>query len=163
MTSKKDPLLTLAFLFVIGLLRPRKFMKPILGKYALIMVLVALAGCNKSDPVLAVVRAQIDAGQREDFAAFIATFDPEGPAFEQTKEMFPKLFQTYDLRYTLKDLALESMSGGEARVRFDLVTEKVSGPAFRDNRVAGVLTLRKRIGEWKIFNTQITTLEYLDK
>lgn len=142
-----------------------------MSKFAIaLFTVLALSSCNQSpvttqvasDP-LAVVRAQADALNRKDLAAAIAPIDPESPIFEPTKEMASKGFQTYDLRYTLKDLTLESMNGDEARVRFVQVTEKVSGPAFRDNRVAGVHALRKRNGEWKIFNTQITKVEYLDK
>lgn len=142
-----------------------------MSKFAIVLfTALALSSCNQSpattqvasDP-LAVVRAQADALNRRDWASAIVAVDPESPTFEHTKEHGLKLFQTYDLRYTLKDLTLESMSGDEARVRFVQVTEKVSGPAFRDNRVAGVHTLRKRNGEWRIFNTQITKVEYLDE
>lgn len=142
-----------------------------MAKFAIVLfTALALSSCNQSpattqfasDP-LAVVRAQADALNRKDLAAAIAPIDPESPIFEPSKKMASKQFQTYDLRYTLKDLTLESMNGDEARVRFIQVTEKIAGPAFRDNRVAGVHTLRKRNGEWRIFNTQITKVEYLDE
>jgi len=117
---------------------------------------------DKSDPVL-VVRANVDALQRKDLAAVVATLDPEDPLFEQTKKITASGFKNYEFRYALEDVALESMSDDEARVRFVQVTKKVSGPAFRDNRVEGVHTLRKRNGEWKMFHTETTKIEYLDK
>ncbi len=146
-------------------------MKPLLTKYSLLLTLVVLAGCSKapapapspSDQVLAVVRGQIDALNRKDLPAVMSALDPESPGFEQTKTMTAKVFQAYDLHYSFKDLAVESITGDEAHVRFSQVTEKVSGPAFRNNRVEGEHILKKRNGAWKISSTQASNVTYLDK
>ena len=145
-------------------------MKLFLTRYSLILALVALAGCSKkpappspSEQVLAVVRAQVDALNRKDLPAVMAALDPQSAGFEQTRQMSAKIFQAYDLRYTLKEAAVESINGDEAKVRFVQTTEKISGPAFRNNRIEGVHTLKKRNGQWKIAGTEATKIEYLDK
>ena len=138
---------------------------------SLVLALVVLAGCGKtpppapspSDQVLAVVRGQIDALNRKDLPAVMAALDPESPGFEQTKSMTAKVLAAYDLRYSFKDLAVESITADEAHVRFSQVTEKISGPAFRNNRVEGEHILKKRNGAWKISSTQASNVTYLDK
>ncbi len=146
-------------------------MKLLVTKCSLILALVVLVGCDKapapapspSDQVLAVVRSQLDALNRKDLPAVMAVLDPESPGFEQTKAMTAKVFRDYDLHYTFKDLAVESVTNDEAHVRFSQVTEKVSGPAFRNNRVDGEHILKKRNGAWKISSTQASNVTYLDK
>ena len=144
-------------------------MKLLLDRLSLVLVLVILAGCSKSstpaapDPILAVVRAQADALNRKDLDATMNALDPQSPGYGQVKDMTAKIFQTYDLRYTLSDVALVSVNNDEAHVHFVQLTEKVSGPAFRNNRVEGTHTLKKRNGVWKITDTQAAKVDYLDK
>ena len=147
-------------------------MKSLLAKIFLLAALAFFAGCGKSpvasqDPagneVLAVLRAQTDALNRKDSAAYLATIDSDSPAYGPTKEAIEKLFQLYDLRYTLKDARVESISGDEAHVHFDQTTEKISGPEFRNNHLEGTHVFKKHDGAWKIVSTQVAKLEYLDR
>ena len=146
-------------------------MKSVLKQLPFILALAILAGCGKpaapapspSDAVLAVVRNQADALNRKDLDAVMVALDPTNPGYEQTKQMTAKVFGAYDLHYTLNDLAVESITGDEAHVRFSQTTEKVSGPAFRNNRVEGEHVLKKLNGAWKITSTQANKVEYLDK
>jgi uncharacterized protein YchJ len=136
----------------------------------LVAAMVFIAGCNKSavatkaavDPV-AVMRGQIDALNREDTAAALAVIDPDSPVYQPTKDISEKISSTYHLRYTLKEIALESENGSEAKVRFVQITEKLSGPEFRNNQIEGVHILRKKEGQWKLYNTEVSKLVYLDK
>jgi ketosteroid isomerase-like protein len=155
--------------------------QPALLKYALILVLVAIAGCNRTTsppaPVvtqpaggsasngepLEVVRAQTDALNREDLEAMLATIDPESPAYDRTKEMTGESFRLFELRYTNEKLTLESVSTDEARVRATQLTERISGPAFRNNRIEAVHVLKKRNGVWKISTTELIDIKYLDQ
>ena len=117
-------------------------MNKYLSNACLITAIAFTVGCNKrsaetnaaSEPILAVVRANVDALNREDLSAAVAVMHPDSPGFQQTKEMSEKLFPTYDLRYTLKDLAIDSVTGDEARVRFSQVTEKLSGKPSQQPR-----------------------------
>ena len=42
------------------------------------------------------------------------------------------------------------------------VIKKIKGPSFRDKRVEGVYTLHKTDGQWKIYDTEITKMNYLN-
>jgi uncharacterized membrane protein len=48
-------------------------------------------------------------------------------------------------------------------VKYVQITKKVSGPAFRDNKVTGIHILKKSDGKWKIYNTEIKDVKYLDQ
>jgi hypothetical protein len=146
-------------------------MSPAANLFRIFAATLILTGCNDNsitrsepaEPVIAVVRSQVDALNREDLAGALAVVDPESPGFAQTKDMCAKLFQAYDLRYKLSDVAVISATDTEARVRFTQVTEKIAGPAFRNNRLEGIHTLKKRAGQWKLFGTETSKIEFLDK
>jgi hypothetical protein len=93
----------------------------------------------------------------------MATIDPEVPSFAATKAMIEDLFIKFKLHYTLEKLEVQSITEDEAKVHFIQRTEKVSGPAFRNNRIDGIHTLKKTNGAWKIFSTQLNKLDYLDQ
>jgi hypothetical protein len=110
-----------------------------------------------------VVRDQLEAMNHEDFNAAINAIHPSSPGFEKTKDLTEELFKVYDLRYSLKEITLESENTDTAKVKFSQLTEKVSGQEFRNNLLTGVHILKKYNGEWKIYDTQIIKIEFLDK
>lgn len=112
----------------------------------------------EEDAILAPVRANADALNRKDIKNSLAYIHPE--IFEKTEEMTKKAYETYDLHTRLNMLAVESVSFDEARVRFRQTTEKIKGPAFRNNIVEGVHTLKKHNGSWKIFKTDVTNVDF---
>jgi hypothetical protein len=68
----------------------------------------------------------------------------------------------FKLRYDLQAVSVESVEPEEIRVRFEQVTEKISGPApFRKNRVRGVHSLKPDAQQWKIWSTKIEKVEQL--
>lgn len=137
----------------------------IMSKAAIILFAVlAISGCreNNEAQILDVVRAETDALNNEDLDASMTFIDPQLESFEKTKNATSMLFENYDLHYTLSNLVAESVSDDEALVRFTQVTEKTAGPDFRNNRIEGVHTLRKRDGGWKISTTKINKIDYLD-
>ena len=72
------------------------------------------------------------------------------------------MYASYDLDTRVSGVELLKTSGDEARVSFVLVTRKVRGPAFRDNRIEGVFILRKEGGAWKLYDQEIDEIEYLE-
>ncbi|MCY2942862.1 MAG: hypothetical protein NTV50_14500 [Planctomycetota bacterium] len=114
----------------------------------------------EEDAILAPVRANADAWNRKDIKNSLAYIHPF--IAEKTEEMTKKIFETYDLHTRLTMLAVESVSFDEARVRFSQTTEKTKGPAFRDNIVEGVHTLKKHNGSWKIYKTDVTNVEFIN-
>ena len=109
-----------------------------------------------------VLRSQISALNREDAAAYLSYVHPESPNYAATRAEVERLFREYDLKHTLEKAEPASMTDGEAKVRFVQLTEKLSGPAFRNNRMTGTHILRKDGSMWKIFSTVQDKLDYLD-
>jgi hypothetical protein len=72
------------------------------------------------------------------------------------------MYQTYDLWHTISGLEVTKLTNKEARVSFMLTTERIRGPAFRDNVVTGVFILRKDNGEWKLYDQTVDDVEYLN-
>ena len=112
---------------------------------------------------VAVVRAQLDALNRQNLNASMDGIHPSSPMFQSTKEFGEVIFKNYKLRFMLQNVALESITADTAKVRFTQITKKISGPEFRNNRLVGVHTLKKHQGKWKIYDSKTIKIEYLDK
>jgi len=144
---------------------------PLRRVIALFTLLALFLGCDKvsrpsvgdSEPIFAAVRAQVKALNRRDAEAALAVMHPQAPGLDQTRQTTQQITATYDLLFMIQNLTLESATENEARVRFKQITQKVSGPEFRNNRVEGIHNLRKDQGAWKIYSTQVLTIDYLDK
>lgn len=118
---------------------------------------------RRMDQIMAAVRANIEAVNTRDLNAVIAVIHPDSPGLRDMRNTAEELFKKFELRSTLKEIAVESVAGDEAKVRFSQTTEKVSGPGFQNNRVDGVHTLRKHDGQWKLYSTEVTNIAYLEK
>lgn len=136
--------------------------------FLLLFLLIAsvIAGCAKGkmtakDPI-EVVRENADAMRQKNIDATMATIDDKSPAYANTKIQLKKIFDAYELTYELKELRIIEEKKDEARVGFVQITRKVKGPAFRDNEIKGYHILKKSGGEWKISNTVIENISYLD-
>jgi hypothetical protein len=112
---------------------------------------------------LTVIRTQLDALNRQNLNASMDGIHPSSPMFQSTKEFGEVIFKNYKLRFTLQNLALESITADTAKVRFTQITKKISGPEFRNNRLTGIHTLKKHQGKWKIYDSKTIKIEYLDK
>ena len=148
-------------------------------------ILSVLAGCDKKEAkvlvetdsgnVVAVkasevlwpaveetVKSQVSALNREDVAGYMSYIHPDSPGALATRDNLDATFNEYDLKTTLEKLEPVTLNDGEAKVHFIQLTEKLSGPAFRNNRVSGTHILRKDGGVWKVFSTVQDNLDYLD-
>ena len=108
------------------------------------------------------VKSQLSALNREDIAGYMSYIHPASPDSLATRDKLAATFLEYDLKTTLEKAEPVTLTDGEAKVRFVQLTEKLSGPAFRKNRVTGIHILRKDGGVWKIFSTIQESLDYLD-
>ncbi len=138
-------------------------------KYAYLILLTALfvigCGSNKSDEEEAikdVIYKNTEAGNNEDVAEYINTMDKENKNYDRLEQMMNTIFQTYDLNYQVKDLKVIEIKDNEAKVKYVQITKKIKGPTFRDNRIEGIHTMHKTNGQWKIYDTQITKMDYLN-
>jgi len=123
-------------------------------------------GCSQEtkpagDPLL-VVRENIRAMNSRDLEKTMATIDEQSESYDKTKDLARRLFAAYDLRYELDSANVIERTDDQAKVECVQTTRKVSGPAFRDNRIRIVHLLRNVDGEWKIYGSQMKKIDYLD-
>jgi hypothetical protein len=133
---------------------------------AAIVAGTAVPGCSQEtktagDPML-VVRENIRAMNNKDLDKTMATIDEQSDSYDKTKELASRLFAAYDLRYELDSAKVIEKTDDQAKVECVQTTRKVSGPAFRDNRILIVHLLRNVDGEWKIYGSQMKKIDYLD-
>jgi hypothetical protein len=112
--------------------------------------------------IIGVIRENIAAHNAEDADRYMATIHSRASGRAATRLMLQQSYETYDLSSKIYDLEILALSEEEARVSFTLVTTKVSGPAFRDNRVDGVMILRPEKGAWKLYGQENEDVTYLD-
>jgi hypothetical protein len=122
------------------------------------------AGCEKPAPpasphpddkvLFQAIEDNVQAINKKDLDAFMATIHPNAPTFASTRDTVGKMFRSVDLKFTVKDLKVITSSPEEAQVSFVQTTEKAGGDAPFQNRIMeGVHTLRPDNGKWKIFGT----------
>jgi hypothetical protein len=133
---------------------------------AVLVAFAALSGCSNesqtpNDPV-SVIQENIKAMNDKDLDRMMATIDEQSPSFDQTKQVAKKLFEMYDLKYDLDSLKVITQTDDEARVECVQTTTKLKGPAFRDNKIAFVHSLKKSDGNWKIYFSKVMRLDYLN-
>ena len=130
------------------------------------MLTLALVGCigNSSEnrEIIATIEHNRAAAQNEDVKTFMDTLDPESPLYAASRQIMHNLVQQYDLNYEILTVKVVKKTNTEAKVRVTMVTKKVSGPEFRDNRMIAVNDLVKRNGKWKISSTTIEQITYLN-
>jgi murein L,D-transpeptidase YcbB/YkuD len=114
-------------------------------------------------PVQEVLKAHVNAMNREDLPSFMSYLHPEHEGYLSTQAAARQLFGQYELSTTLEMAEPVVISEGQAKVKFVQVTKKINGPEFRDNRVTGIHTLRKDNGLWKIYSTESSEVIYLDQ
>jgi len=108
----------------------------------------------------AVVYENIRASNAEDVDAYMATIHPDSPAYASTREMLATIFQNYDLKYSVSGLNVLEETSREVRLSFVLITQKIRGPDFRDNKITGVMVLRKDGDKWKIYDQTVDKIDY---
>jgi hypothetical protein len=113
--------------------------------------------------VTSVIYENLNAMEKRDLQSFMATIHEQSPVIAQTEQMALQLLNTYELSCELKDVKVIEKSDQEARVKYVQITKKVSGPEFRNNKVTGIHILKKSDGKWKIYNTEIKDIKYLDQ
>ncbi len=131
------------------------------------ITMLFLAGCssnksNEEQAIKDVIIKNTEARNAEDMEAYAETMDKDNDNFDRMEEMMNTIFKTYDLHYQVKDIKILEIKDNEAKVQFVQITKKEKGPTFRDTKVTGTQTLHKKDGKWKIYDTQITKVDYLN-
>jgi hypothetical protein len=108
------------------------------------------------------VRRNLAAMQNGTPEEVLATIHPQSGVYGKTRKVLTDIAKKFKLRYDLQAVSVVSVEPEEIRIRFEQVTEKISGTAsFRKNRVRGVHTLKPDGQQWKIWSTKIDQVEQL--
>jgi hypothetical protein len=122
----------------------------------------AIAANEEEAAILDAVLTNLRGLEKEDLDLAMASIDPDSDIYQSTKNLTREFFKTYDIDYDLSDLVVTSKTSSEASVHFVQVTRRVSGPAFRDNRVEGEHLLHKKDGKWLVYQTRPDKVDYLN-
>ena len=133
------------------------------------MVVSLLIGCQaekkKSVEELAkeVIQNNLKYIEEGNVDKYMSTMHPDSPVYERTEKVMEKVVETYDLDYKVKEAKVINKTKDEVQVEVVQITKKINGPQFRDNKTKAVHILRKNDkGQWKIYNTKINNIEYLN-
>lgn len=137
--------------------------KLILNTFALLSIVFLISCSSKKnyDTPEALVNANAEFMNQEDFDGVMSTIHPQSPSYEMTEKMVKKIFEVYDLNYKIEKLKVLEQNDKEAKVEFIQVTTKLKGPDFKNNKTTGVHTLKMDEDSWKIFSTEAKDLEFL--
>jgi hypothetical protein len=130
----------------------------------LALAVASSAACAQSQEaaIKKMIQRQITAMNKCDVGGYMATVDPSVPQYEQTKQTMTMLFSKYKLKATVESVKVAMVSSDTAKVTMTVVTSKISGPAFRNNRMVSINTVVKRNGKWLTSATKVSKLDYLD-
>lgn len=109
------------------------------------------------------IKANAEYLNKEDFDGAMSTIHPQSPSYATTESLIKKIFERYDLNYKIESIKILEENDNEAKVEFTQVTKKIKGPDFKDNRATGIHTLRMDGDSWKVYSTEMTNIEFLDK
>jgi len=133
-----------------------------LGLIALTCLCAGMAQAQSEQKAIkAMFEKQASAMSTSNVAAYMSTIDPSVPAYSQTETMMTRLFSVYKLKATIERLKIGSVKGNTAQVEMVLLTKKLSGPAFKNNRTTITSTVNKRNGKWVTSNSTMDKIEYL--
>ena len=111
--------------------------------------------------VIAVITATVAASNTEQIDAYMACIDPSSPLYSSTRTQMMTTFEQYDFHVEVTDIEVLDVSATVAHVQAVLTTTKISGPAYKDNRLTVVFELHEVSGAWKIYGENVTNTEYL--
>jgi hypothetical protein len=133
-----------------------------LTMFAGLVVLPAAALDMSENAVVQVLYDNINALNNEDIVGAMKSISPESPSYDATKEITLQLFQDYEIKYTLESYKVLSLTPEKATVEIVQVTVNQNDMPFNDNRMTAVHELRPYQGQWKIYNTTIENIDYLN-
>lgn len=137
---------------------------PALGmaSVGLAMFLGGCAGQSTDEAeIVALFHRQTDASNKEDIEAYMATLDPGAPGIESTRNATQLMFDKYRLNMWVEDAKVVSIKGDTATARTTIITKKIDGDAFRNNRNQSLHQLRKVSGEWKLVSSKPEDIRFL--
>ncbi|HEY0072719.1 MAG TPA: hypothetical protein VGB77_01365 [Abditibacteriaceae bacterium] len=125
-----------------------------------------LSACNQSSDseIVAILQQNAQAAQSENLAAYMNTYHSQSPLRQSDKAKMPGVFSSYNLKYSISDVEVESSTDEEIQARYTLLTQKTdnTGPPFRNNKTVQHVVFKKENGQWKIYEARIMKIEYVE-
>ncbi len=130
---------------------------------AFVLISLSCTGVlSDEDAVMKTINDSLKATADENVDAYVATIHSSTPQLDTVKAMLDTMFKEYDFKYDINEKAFIGIEGDEAKVRLDVTTTKVSGPAFKTNRMVSTVILKKDDGVWKISSSTIEDSKFLE-
>jgi hypothetical protein len=126
------------------------------------LILPAAALDMSENAVVQVLYDNINALNNEDIVGAMKAISPESPSYDATKEITLQLFKDYEIKYTLESYKVLSLTPEKATVEIVQTTQNYNDMPFNDNRMTAIHELRPYQGQWKIYNTTIENIDYLN-
>ncbi len=104
------------------------------------------------DQIKETVVRNINATESENTEAMMETIHTQSPFYLMTKQQMQPLFENYDLDYELLSYDYIGQTGEYATARVIFRTNKVSGPAFRNNELDIIQIFKQEDGMWKLWS-----------
>lgn len=112
--------------------------------------------------IFAVLHENIDAMNNRSISRYMATVHPDSAAYSMTEDALRESFATFQLQSSIGELEVVKQTSTLIEVSFVITTRKISGPAFRNNQVYGIMTLKKDGDTWKIYKQKTDEVIYID-
>ncbi|HLP88486.1 MAG TPA: hypothetical protein VK184_07845 [Nostocaceae cyanobacterium] len=117
---------------------------------------------NEINRIKAIFDQNLKGLNTENLEVSMGVIDPTSPNYEQIKQLTQTLFKTYDINYELNKLEIVEFLGNEAKVKITRTAKKINGLTFRDNIMVSVNTVKKYNNQWKISQTKVEKMSYLN-
>ncbi|WP_162551171.1 copper amine oxidase N-terminal domain-containing protein [Paenibacillus tepidiphilus] len=112
--------------------------------------------------ILAELELNYKYSNEENIDGLLADLTAGTAEYEQAKQLYSQIFQTYDLSYTLESAKIIDYTDSQAAVYVIQTTKKLKGPEFKNNRAASVMMLVKgEDGSWQLGPTYLISSEEL--
>ena len=129
----------------------------------LFSVTVHAAENDIQNTINSVVITNVQAVQAENLDAVMKTIHTQSPGYLTTKQQLQPLFDNHDLKYQILSFTYIGRDNQYAVARVKQSTQKLSGPAFRNNVLDMIQVFRQEKGQWKFWNQAILEVTYVNQ
>ena len=108
----------------------------------------------------------LNASEREDIDAVMATLHTQSPSYQQTQQVAQTLSQNFDLKFELLSFKYIGRDGEYAVARAKQLAVKQkpwSKSGYQDNETDMIHVFRQENGRWKIWSSAILTMKTLNQ
>lgn len=138
-------------------------MKKILVLFIISLIISSCSSEKEYKTPEDLIKANTAYMNEEDLEGVMTTVHPKSLSYPATETMAKQIFERYDLNYKIENIKVLEQNDKEAKVEFTQVTTKIKGKDFKNNKATGIHTLRKDGDSWKVYSTEMTNVEFLNK